>query len=96
MGLCDDSAADIKAVVYDFNPGRSGEYARNFLGHRKGKLVCDDYGGYQTCFALGVTKIGCMAHARQVLRVTRHQKSILAEQAFQLCLKTNKEMWTAI
>ncbi|WP_301447441.1 MULTISPECIES: transposase [Pseudomonas] len=83
-------------MVYDFNPGRSGEYARNFLGHRKGKLVCDDYGGHQTCFALGVTKIGCMAHARQVLRVTRHQKSILAEHAFQLCLKTNKETWTAI
>lgn len=37
-----------------------------------------------------------LLHARQVLRVTRHQKSILAEQAFQLCLNTNKETWTAI
>ena len=36
------SATDIQAVVYDFSPGRSGEYARNFLGDWKGKLVCDD------------------------------------------------------
>ena len=59
------SAADIQAVVYDFSPGRSGEYARNFLGDWKGKLVCDDYGGYKASFTLGVTEIGCMAHARR-------------------------------
>ena len=78
------SAADIQAVVYDFSPGRSGEYARNFLEDWKGKLVCDDYGGYKASFALGVTEIGCMAHARRKfyeLHVTK--KSILAEQALQ-------------
>ena len=78
------SAADIQAVVYEFSPGRSGEYARNFLGDWKGKLVCDDYGGYKASFALGVTKIGCMAHARRKfyeLHVTK--KSIIAEQALQ-------------
>lgn len=72
------SAADIKAVVYDFSPGRSGEYARNFLGDWKGKLVCDDYGGYKASFALGVTKIGCMAHARRKfykLHVTKKASS---------------------
>ena len=33
-----------KAVVYDFQPSRSGEHARNFLGEWRGGLVCDDYG----------------------------------------------------
>lgn len=34
------------AVVYDFSPSRAGEHARNFLQDWKGKLVCDDFGGY--------------------------------------------------
>ena len=78
------SAADTQAVVYDFSPGRSGEYARNFLGGWKGKLVCDDYGGYKASFALGVTEIGCMAHARRKFyELHATKKSILAEQALQ-------------
>ena len=78
------SAADIQAVVYDISPGRSSEYARNFLGDWKGKLFCDDYGGYKASFALGVTEIGYMAHARRKfyeLHVT--EKSILAEHELQ-------------
>ena len=74
--------AEISEVVYDFSPGRSGEYARNFLGEWKGKLVCDDYSGYKASFALGVTEIGGMTHARRKfydLHVTN--KSVLAEQA---------------
>jgi hypothetical protein len=30
----------------------------------KGKLVTDDFSGYKACFELGVTEVGCMAHAR--------------------------------
>lgn len=41
---------------------RAGEHARNFLQDWKGKLVCDDFGGYKASFELGVTEIGCMAH----------------------------------
>ena len=70
------------AVVYDFSPSRAGEHARNFLQGWKGKLVCDDFGGYKASFELGVTEIGCMAHARRKffeLHVTN--KSQLAEQA---------------
>lgn len=81
-GYATTTTAPISAVVYDFSPGRSGEHARNFLGDWKGKLVCDDYGGYKASFALGVTEIGCMAHARRKfydLHITR--KSVLAEQA---------------
>jgi transposase len=67
----------IKAVVYDFTQGRAGEHARDFLGHGDkhererdqvpwtGHLVCDDYSGYKALFALGVSEVGCMAHARR-------------------------------
>ena len=30
-----------------------------------GKLVCDDFSGYNACFELGVTEVGCLAHARR-------------------------------
>jgi hypothetical protein len=69
-------------VVYDFSPSRAGEHARNFLGTWNGKLVCDDFAGYKTGFELGITEIGCMAHARRKffdLHVAN--KSQLAEQA---------------
>ncbi len=69
------------AVVYDFSPSRAGEHARNFLQDWKAKLVCDDFGGYKASFELGVTEIGCMAHARRKffeLHVTN--KSQFAEQ----------------
>ncbi len=76
------ASADISAVVYDFSPSRSGEHARNFLQDWKGKLVCDDFGGYKASFALGVTEIGCMAHARRkFFELHATNKSQIAEQA---------------
>jgi hypothetical protein len=72
----------LKAVVYDFSPSRAGEHARNVLGTWNGKLVCDDFAGYKASFDLGITEIGCMAHARRKffdLHVAN--KSQLAEQA---------------
>jgi transposase len=57
---------DTKAVVYDFQPSRSGEHARKFLGDWSGSLVCDDYGGYKACFTgSAIVEVGCMAHARR-------------------------------
>ena len=86
----------IKAVVYDFTEGRSGENARAFLGHDPnkrarnqaawtGSLVCDDFSGYKALFALGVTEVGCMAHARRKF-VELHvaNKSTLAQTAIEL------------
>ncbi len=74
--------ADLKAVVYDFSPSRAGEHARNFLGQWNGKLVCDDFGGYKASFELGVTEIGCMAHARRkFFELHATNKSQLAELA---------------
>lgn len=57
--------SDVKGVVYDFAPSRSGEHARTFLNTWQGKLVCDDFAGYKESFKQGITEIGCMAHARR-------------------------------
>ena len=86
----------IKGVVYDFTPGRSGEHARVFLGHDTerrerdqkpwtGHLVCDDFSGYKALFELGVTEVGCMAHARRKF-VELHvaNKSSIAGKALEL------------
>jgi hypothetical protein len=61
--------SDLAAVVYDFSPSSAGEHARNLLGHWNGKLVCDDFAGYNAGFELSVTEIGCMA---QTLTHERH------------------------
>jgi transposase len=63
----------IKAVVFDFADSRGGQHVRDFLdlpGTQdkpgwQGKLVTDDFSGYKACFELGVTEVGCMAHARR-------------------------------
>lgn len=52
---------------------RGGQHVRSFLGLPgtqgkpawQGKLVTDDFSGYKACFELGVTEVGCMAHARR-------------------------------
>lgn len=86
----------MKAVVYDFTAGRSGEHARAFLGHDPNKrerdqvawtghLVCDDYSGYKALFALGVSEVGCMAHARRkFVELHEANKSSLAQTALEL------------
>ncbi|MET3606150.1 hypothetical protein ABIC99_003986 [Sphaerotilus sulfidivorans] len=86
----------IKAVVYDFTPGRSGEHARIFLGHDPehrahgqqrwtGQLVCDEFSGYKALFDLGVTEVGCMAHARRkFVELHTANKSAIAGRALQL------------
>ena len=76
----------IQAVIYDFQPSRSGQHAEDFLKGWQGHLVCDDYSGYKARFKTGqVIEVGCMAHARRKfheLHVTK--KSFIAEQALQL------------
>ncbi len=74
--------ADIRAVVYEFADSRAGEHARAFLGKWRGKLVCDDYSAYKAGFELGITEIGCMAHARRkFFELHANHKSQIAEQA---------------
>ncbi len=67
---CSTQFNPIKAVVFDFADSRGGQHARAFLGLPgeqgwRGQLVCDDFSGYKACFELGVTEVGCMAHARR-------------------------------
>ncbi|CAD9197430.1 IS66 family transposase [Acinetobacter bohemicus] len=73
----------VHAVIYDFQPSRSGQHAEEFLKGWQGHLVCDDYSGYKARFKSGdVIEVGCMAHARRKfheLHVTG--KSQIAEQA---------------
>jgi len=55
-------------AVFDYQTGRSGAHARAFLEGWKGHLVVDDYAGYKALFGLGVTEVGCMAHARRLAK----------------------------
>lgn len=76
--------ASVQAVVYDFRPTRSGQEVRNFLADWKGKLVCDDFSGYKASFAMGITEIGCMAHARRKFHDLHvANKSQIAQQALE-------------
>jgi transposase len=52
-------------LVFDYQPGRHGLHARNFLDGWHGHLMVDDYAGYKALFALGVTELACLAHARR-------------------------------
>ena len=83
---CPGVFEDLKAVVYDFAPSRAGEHARAFLQQDnqpwRGKLVCDDFSGYKASFALGVTEVGCAAHARRkFFELHANTGSAVAEQA---------------
>ncbi len=72
----------LNAVVYDFTLGRSGQYARDFLGDWQGSLICDDYSGYKHGFTTGITEVGCMAHARRkFVELEASGKSQIAAQA---------------
>jgi len=66
-----DLEAGPRIIVFDYQPGRSGEHARTFLGKWQGHLLVDDYGGYKALFAtdreaaLPCIELGCWAHARR-------------------------------
>ena len=70
---CTTQFNPMQAVVFDFADSRGGQHVRDFLGLPgtrdkpgwRGKLVTDDFSGYKACFELGVTEVGCMAHARR-------------------------------
>jgi transposase len=75
----------LPAVVYDFCEGRSGDYARAFLGDWSGTLVCDDYAGYKALFSQKLIEAGCMAHARRKFNdLLENQSSALATEALEL------------
>jgi transposase len=55
-------------VVYKYAPTRSGETAKKVLGDSKGRLVVDQYTGYNQVTKPGNrVRAGCLAHARRRL-----------------------------
>ena len=50
-------------VLYDYHPGRSGQYAKEFLKGFTGYIHCDGYSGYNT--PEDITRVGCYAHLRR-------------------------------
>ena len=50
-------------ILYEYQPGRQGEYAKNFLEGFKGLLECDGYTGYNS--VENVTLVCCLAHCRR-------------------------------
>lgn len=87
---CTTQFNPLKAVVFDFADSRGGQHVRNFLGLPgteqnpgwKGKLITDDFSGYKACFELGVTEVGCMAHARRKFHeLWANHQSQVGEQA---------------
>jgi len=66
-----------KILVFDYQAGRSGRHAGQFLGDWQGHLVVDDYAGYKALFAAArahpedqrliepCVELACWAHARR-------------------------------
>jgi transposase len=66
-----------KIIVFDYQAGRSGRHAQQFLQDWQGHLVVDDYAGYKALFAAARThpdtqlllepciELACWAHARR-------------------------------
>jgi transposase len=77
--------APVKAVVYDFAEGRSGDHARAFFGDWRGTVVCDGYSGYHALLRQpGMIDAGCLAHARRKFYdLWMANKSPLSEAALQ-------------
>ena len=50
-------------VLYDYHPGRKGEFAKEFLKGFHGYCHCDGYSGYNTPDDL--ERVGCYAHLRR-------------------------------
>lgn len=50
-------------VLYDYHPGRSGQYAKEFLEGFTGYVHCDGYSGYNT--PEDIIRVGCYAHLRR-------------------------------
>lgn len=50
-------------TMFDYKPGRNGEYPKEFLKDFKGFFHCDGYQGYNKLE--DIERIGCLAHARR-------------------------------
>jgi len=93
---CTTSFNPMRAVVFDFADSRGGQHVRAFLGLPgsteapgwKARLVTDDFSGYKACYEMGVTEVGCMAHARRKFHeLWANHGSQVGEQALKFFVK---------
>jgi transposase len=56
---------DPPIVIFDYQAGRGGVHAANFLGDWTGALMVDDFAGYKRLFRGEAVELACMAHARR-------------------------------
>lgn len=57
------AAENYQIVLYEYQPGRKGEYPKTFLKGFHGFLHCDGYSGYKKVES--VTLVSCLAHVRR-------------------------------
>jgi len=62
MWLYRTSGCDAPIVLYDYQEGRAGNFAKTYLNGFKGYLHTDGWGGYHQLEENGVTLCGCWAH----------------------------------
>lgn len=75
-------------VLYEYQPGRAGDYPKNFLKGFHGYLQTDGYSGYNSLE--NVTHVGCLAHARRKFEEAmtaqpKGKRSPTAEQGVAYC-----------
>ncbi len=78
---------DKRTIVFDYQPSRSGQHAKDFLEGFKGHVQCDGYSGYHwLANSTNMSRGGCMAHARRkfhdVLKISKAEG--LAQQAMDI------------
>jgi len=65
MWLYRTSGCDAPIVLYDYQEGRSGNFAKAYLEGFKGYLHTDGWSGYHRLEENDITLCGCWAHARR-------------------------------
>jgi transposase len=75
----------IKAVLFDYRPGRSAEFPTEVLKDFHGALQTDGYAGYEKLAQReGIIALACMAHARRKFDQALSNDKVRAEHALAL------------
>jgi transposase len=75
----------VKAVLFDYRPGRSAAFPIEVLKDFQGAMQTDGYGGYeQLAQREGITALACMAHARRKFEQALTNDKVRAEHVLTL------------
>jgi transposase len=76
---------ELKASLFDYQPGRGREGPNSILEKYQGFLQTDGYSTYEKVGAKpGVTHLSCMAHARRYFIDARHDDAPLADHVLKM------------